>query len=299
MASEPKITYLNDPNLKKVGVEYSFTQEQVDEYVKCKNDIIYFVETYMLIRHVDRGLIPFKLYDYQKRLLLQIQENRFSIALTPRQVGKSIVTIAFLLHYSLFNEYKMIGIIANKGATSRKILEKYQLAYKKLPFFLQQGVTEWNKGSLAVENGSSILTGSTTSDSIRGDSLSLLFVDEAAFIQNNLWDSFWKSVYPTISSGTTTKVVLVSTANGMNHYYKMWEDAINGRSKFVPFTIKWSDVPGRDEAWKAETIANTSEDDFRQEHNCLSGDVEVNICINTNVSKKLTLEGLFNDLSDL
>lgn len=262
----PGQRYLNNPKIKKAGVQMQYTQEQAAEILRCRDDIVYFAAKYIKIVHVDDGLIPFKMWEYQEEFLKNVEQNRFSIALCSRQIGKSILTVTFLLHYLLFNEYKRVGVIANVGATARKILKKMQLAYENLPPWLQQGVVEWNKGTVELENGSIVEASSTTGNAARGDSISALFIDECAFIEPGLWDDFYTSVYPTVSSGKTTKIILVSTANGMNHYYKLWEDATKGRSAFSPFEVKWDARPDRDEEWKQETISNTSPEKFAQEH---------------------------------
>lgn len=281
--------YLNHPKLKRAGVQIPYTIEQAQEVARCRNDIVYFARKYVKIVHVDLGLIPFEMWEYQEEFLQNIEENRFSIALCSRQIGKSILTITFLLHYVLFNKYKRVGVIANVGATARKILKKMQLAYEELPPWMQQGIVEWNKGTVELENGSIIEASSTTGNAARGDSISALFIDECAFIEPGLWDDFYTSVYPTISSGKTTKIIMVSTANGMNHYYKMWNDAIKGKSAFSPFEVKWDARPDRDDAWKAETIANTSPEKFAQEHeNFFSGGT--NTLINPNTLNNIVIQ---------
>lgn len=261
-------TYLGNPKLKREAVSIAFTQEQIDEYVKCRDDISYFVRNYMKITHVDDGLVPFEMWPFQDELLHHLVDNRFSIVNTARQVGKTTTTVAFLLHYILFNDYKSVGILANKGATAREILSRLQLAYEHLPYWLQQGVIEWNKGSIELENGSSILAASTSSATVRGYSFSTIFVDEAAFVSTNIWESFYNSVYPTISSGKHTKIILVSTPNSLNHFYKLFTFAEAKKNDYAPFTVTWEMVPGRDEKWKKETIRNTSEEQFLQEHCC-------------------------------
>ena len=258
--------YLGQQGLKKEGVQIKWTEEMIIEYDKCKNDIVYFCKSYIKIINIDQGLIPFDMYPFQEDLINNINNNRFSISLCSRQIGKSITTIAYLLHFILFNEYKDVGVIANKGATARKILGKLKLAYSQVPSWLQSGIVEWNKGTIELENGCKVAASSTSGDAARGDSLAALFIDECAFISAAIWDEFYASVYPTISSSKTAKVIMVSTANGMNHYYKLWNDATSGKSTFSPFEVTWKDVPDRDDAWRIETIANTSEEKFAQEH---------------------------------
>jgi hypothetical protein len=208
------------------------------------------------------------MWDFQAKMLKTFQENRFSICKLPRQVGKSTTSIAYILHLILFTDQQNVAILANKGALARDLLAKLQLAYEYLPKWLQQGVVTWNKGNIELENGSKVLAAATSSSAIRGGSFNLIFLDEFAFVQRNLADAFFASTYPTISSGKTTKIIIVSTPNGMNHFFKMWVDATEGRSEYVPIEILWNDVPGRDENWKRQTIANTSEEQFRQEFEC-------------------------------
>lgn len=263
-----KKTYLGNPNLKAAGVVYHYTKEQVEEYMKCAKDVEYFARKYIKIVNVDRGLVPFDMWDFQAKMLHTFANNRFSICKLPRQVGKSTTSIAYILHLILFTDQQNVAILANKGALARDLLAKLQLAYEYLPQWLQQGVVTWNKGNIELENGSKVLAAATSSSAIRGGSFNLIFLDEFAFVQRNLADAFFASTYPTISSGKTTKIIIVSTPNGMNHFYKMWTDAIDKKSEYQPIEIHWSDVPGRDEEWKKQTIANTSEEQFRQEFEC-------------------------------
>ena len=258
-------SYLGNPLLKGLNTPQNYSKEEIEEYIKCRDDPIYFITTYMTIVNVDQGLIKFELWPFQEDLINRLRNNRFCIVKCPRQSGKSQTSLAFMLHYVLFNDQKNIAILANKGATARELLGRLQFAYEKLPMFIQQGVSEWNKGSIFLENGSRILASSTSSSAIRGYSFNLIFLDEFAFVPQNLAEEFFNSVYPTISSGQTSQVIIVSTPNGMNHFYKMWTNAIEGRSDYSAFSVNWGDVPGRDAEWKRQTIANTSEEQFRQE----------------------------------
>jgi len=282
----PNDAYLSNPNLKKVGVNIEFTQEQIQDYIKCAKDPIYFVKNFVKIVHVDRGLIPLDLYEYQERMINTFTNNRFVVTKMPRQSGKSTAVVAFILHYLLFNSDKNIAILANKAELARELLDRVKKAYENLPLWLQQGVVTWNKGSIEVENGSKILATSTTGSAARGQSFSLVFLDEFAFVPHNLADEFFKSVYPTISSGQETKMIVVSTPNGMNQFYKMWVEAEEGRSNFIPLAVNWWETPGRDEEWKLQQIANTSEESFDQEFGCnFLG--SSNTLINTNTLRNL------------
>jgi hypothetical protein len=260
--------YNNNPNLPREDWKHAFTQKEMDEFIKCADDPVYFAMTYMKIINVDRGLIPFEMWDFQQEMLLNFHNNRFSICKLPRQVGKTTTSVAYLLHYILFNESVNVAVLANKSAMAREILGRLQLAFEYLPRFLQQGVKEWNKGSIELANGSRIMADSTSGSSIRGRSFNIVFLDEFAFVPNNIAEAFFMSTYPTISSGSTTKVIIVSTPNGLNLFYRMWEDAIKQRSEYKPIEIHWSMVPGRTEEWKEQTIRNTSADQFRQEFEC-------------------------------
>ena len=260
--------YLGNPNLKSVGVPVEWTDESVTEFVKCSKNLRHFINNYVQIVHVDRGLVPFEMYDYQNDMIDKFENNRFVICKMPRQTGKSTTIIAFLLHYVLFNENVNVAILANKGAVARELLSRLQLAYEHLPKWLQQGVVIWNKGNIELENGSKILASATSGSAVRGSSFNIIFLDEFAHVPSNIAEQFFTSVYPTISSGESTKVLIVSTPLGMNMFYKMWADALEKRNNYVPVEVHWSQVPGRDEKWKQETIKNTSEVQFTQEFEC-------------------------------
>ena len=260
--------YLGNPNLKRANVPINFTEEQIQEYLKCKADPVYFAKNYIKIVSLDEGLVPFSLYDFQEKMVNTFHANRFNIAKLPRQTGKSTTVVAYLMHYAIFNDNVNIGILANKAPTARELLGRLQLAYENLPTWLQQGIIAWNKGSMELENGSKILASSTSASAVRGMSFNIIFLDEFAFIPNHIAEQFFASVYPTISSGKSTKVIIISTPNGMNMFYKLWHDAELGRNEYTTTEVHWSQVPGRDEKWKEQTIANTSERQFTQEFEC-------------------------------
>jgi len=255
--------YLGNASIKRDGIVQDFTEEEVLEYKKCMEDPAYFAVTYAKIINLDEGLVPFKLYEYQENMYKAFLDNRFNIVLACRQSGKSISSCIFLLWFALFHPEQTIAILANKGATAREMLSRIVLALENIPFFLQPGCKAVNKGSIEFSNNSKIITASTSSSSIRGQSVNLLFLDEFAFIDNDA--EFYTSTYPVISSGKKTKIIITSTANGVgNVFHKIWEGATNGTNEFKPFRVDWFDVPGRDEKWKEETINNTSEIQFDQ-----------------------------------
>jgi hypothetical protein len=256
--------YKGNTGVKSDGIVQEWTNDEVEEYVKCLNDPSYFAETYCKVISLDRGLVPFKLYPYQRKMFHSFNENRFNIVLACRQSGKSISSVAYLLWFALFNPEKTIAVLANKGATSREMLGRVTLMLENLPFFLQPGCKALNKGSIEFSNNSRIVAAATSGSSIRGMSVNLLYLDEFAFVEHAA--NFYTSTYPVISSGKDTKVIITSTANGIgNMFFNIWEGAMQGINQYHPFRVDWWDVPGRDENWKNETIGNTSQLQFDQE----------------------------------
>ena len=260
--------YLGNPNLKKTNTPVEFTKENIIEYGKCAEDPLYFIKNYVQIVSLDHGLVPFEMYGFQEDMVSTMHDNRFSIFKLPRQSGKSTIIISYLLHYALFNPNVNIAVLANKSITARDILGRLQLAYENLPKWMQQGIIAWNKGNIELENGSKIIAAATSSSAIRGGSYNIIFLDEFAFVPSNVAEQFFASVYPTITSGQNTKVIIVSTPHGMNMFYKIWVDAQERRNDYIATEVHWSEVPGRDEEWKKETIRNTSESQFNSEFEC-------------------------------
>ncbi len=256
--------YLGNPNVKRDGVQEEWTQKKLLEYKKCMEDPAYFARTYVKIISLDKGLVPFDLYDYQEEMFDHFNDNRFSIVLACRQSGKSISSVAYLLWYALFHPEKTIAVLANKGATAREMLARVTLMLENLPFFLQPGCKALNKGSIELSNNSRIIAAATSGSSIRGMSVNLLFLDEFAFVDNDA--EFYTSTYPVVSSGRNTKVIITSTANGIgNVFERIWTGAKQKVNEYKAFEVNWWDVPGRDDKWKEETISNTSQMQFDQE----------------------------------
>jgi len=266
--SNKPTSYNGNPNLKQIGTTISYTKEQVTEIIKCSQDPIYFIENYCQIVSLDRGLIPFKLYDCQKEKVHTILNNRKVILMEGRQQGKTITSAACILWYTLFQENKTVAILANKSSAAREVLSRYELMYEMLPIWMQQGVKTFNKGDIELENGSKVFTAATSTSGIRGKSVNWLYIDEAAIIPNNVAEEFFTSVYPTISAGTTTKILLTSTPLGYNHFWKFWNEAEQGLNGFVPMFIPYNRIPGRDEKWAAEQKAMLGELKFNQEVLC-------------------------------
>ena len=260
--------YKQNPLLKQRGVQIDFTKKQVQEIIRCAKDPEYFLREYIKVISLDDGIVPFHPYPFQQKLVESFHNRRFTICKLPRQSGKSVTVTAYLIHQAIFRDNINIAILANKRETSFELMAKLQTSYENLPKWLQQGVIAWNKGSIELENGSRITASSTSSSAVRGFSYNIVMLDEFAFVPTNIAEEFFSSVYPTISSGKSTKVIIVSTPNGLNHFYKLWTDAEKNRNSYNAIEAHWSEVPGRDAKWREETVANTSEQQFAQEFEC-------------------------------
>ena len=261
-------SYHGNINLKPIGYKHTFTQEQLEELIKCQDDPIYFIENYCQIVTLDHGLQLFKLYDCQKRKVKHILGNRKAILMEGRQQGKTITSAACILWYTLFQDAKTVAIMANKTTAAREVMSRYQGMYENLPIWMQQGVRTWNKGDVELENGSKVFTAATTASGIRGKSVNWLYIDEAAIIPNTVAEQFFASVYPTISAGQTTKILLTSTPLGYNHFWKFWNEAEKGANGFEPMFIPYTEIPGRDDAWAEEQLRLLGELKFNQEVLC-------------------------------
>jgi hypothetical protein len=264
----PQLSYLGNPKLRKAYTQVAMTQHEIDEYIKCVNDPVYFTKNYMKIVVLGKGIQPFKLYPFQEEMIQTFQRERFVICKIPRQSGKSITTIAFLLHTILFNESYNIAILAHKGSAANGLLARLKLAYENLPSWLQSGIIEWNKTSIELENGSKIAAFATSADGLRSGSYDMILMDEMAFVPSNIVDAFFESTYPVITAGDKTKIIIVSTPKGMNTFYTMWVKATTGKSDYYPIEYHWYDVPWRSESWKEQTIRNTSQEQWDQEFGC-------------------------------
>lgn len=298
MSEDNSNGYNGNPLLKKPRESVNWDQEKIKEWIRCANDPIYFAEKYIRLVHVDRGFIPMILYDYQKEIIDKIFNNRRLAVLTSRQAGKTSTAVAVILHYVLFNSFKRVAIIANKGSAAAEVLQRIKLAYEALPKWLQHGILRWNAGDISLENGSSIVTGATTSSSIRGKSVNFLYIDEAAFIDSG-WEEFFSSVYPTISSGETTKMLMTSTPNGLNHYYSICTGAKEKTNGYEYVEVSWDRVPGRGDKWKQETLEslNFNYEQFSAEFECIHGTTNIQIRNkNTKEIQTISIEELYNIL---
>lgn len=263
-----KISYLGNKNLKAVGVSLEYTKDQLQEYIKCANSFEYFCKKYVKIIHVDKGLIDFIPFGYQLKMAETFGDNRFVLCKLPRQCGKTTIVAAFILHKILFSENYIVAILANKEKQSKEILSRIKFAYQYLPKWIQQGVVEWNKNNIELENGSKIFSSATSTDAARGQSYSLVYLDEFSFVPRNIQSDFFTSVFPTISSGTETKMIITTTPKGMDYFYKLWVESERGDNSFKRMSIHWSETPGRDENWRESMIKDISLEKFNQEYGC-------------------------------
>lgn len=261
-------SYLGNRKLKAAGVVFEWTDEQRAEYMRCAMDPIYFIKKYVMIISIDKGVIPFAMYPFQEEMIRTAVDNRFTIAKMPRQVGKTTTIAAMMLWYILFHENFQAAILAHKQKGAQSIVGKIAMAYEYIPKWMQAGVVEWNKASIKLDNGSFVEAFSTSADSVRGGAYSFVYLDEFAFVPPNMQEEFWTSTYPVISSSKTAKVFITSTPNGYNLFWKIWKDSEEGRNSYQRCSVNWWDVPGRDDAWREETIKNTSEKQFSQEFEC-------------------------------
>jgi hypothetical protein len=246
------VSFRSNPNLRPEGTRIEYTEEMIQELIKCKKDPCYFISTYINVVHPDKGIVKMELYDYQHKMVNTYHNNRRVIFLTARQQGKTSVSAAYFVWFVLFNDNKSVAVLANKQNTADEIMARIRMAYENLPKWLQQGVKSWNKRSIELENGSKVFGSATSSSGIRGKSISLLYIDEFAFVENNLAEEFFTAVYPTITAGKDTKIFMTSTPNGFNHFYKFWNEAEKGINGFVPLRIHWHETPGRDQKWYEE-----------------------------------------------
>ena len=291
--------YMGNPNLKPEGESVQFTKEQVEEYIKCAKDPVYFIKKYIKVVSLDKGLVPFNLYDYQEKMVNTIHNSRFVIAKLPRQSGKTTTVVSYLLHYILFNQNMSIAVLANKQSTAKEILARLKLAYEYLPKWLQQGIKEWNKYSIVLENGSKVIASATSSSAIRGGSYNAILLDEYAHVPTNVAEEFFSSVYPTITSGQSTRVIMISTPKGLNMFYHFWKGAQSKQNEYVPIEVTWDQVPKypggprRDEEWKRDTIRNSSERQFKEEFESLAAETLIHIDDRT-----ISIGELYDELKD-
>ena len=252
--------YLGNPLLKKANTKLEFTEDQVLEWMKCAEDPVYFAKNYIKIVTLDHGLQPFEMYPFQERMVRAFDEHRFVIGKLGRQSGKTTTVVSYLLHYVIFNDNVNVAILANKASTARDILERLQTSYENLPKWLQQGVLSWNRGSLELENKSKITAASTSASSIRGGTYNIIFLDEFAFVPSSVADTFFTSVYPVITSGKTSKVIIISCVTKDTYlltdkgYRKM--ETIIDESKDGAYMVPWYTIHGRDKFYSSNVILN-------------------------------------------
>ena len=259
---KPKSTpfYEGNPSLRKGNIVFSYSDEEIREIKRCAKDIVYFANTYCTVM-TDEGLQTINLRPYQEEMLRQFQAERFNICLASRQVGKTICSSIFIAWYSVFNFDKNSLILSNKGATTREIIDKGKTILEHLPFFIKPGTLKWDVFNSKFDNGCRIIGQTTTKKAAIGFTIHLLFMDEFAHIPANFVNTFYENVYPTVSASTNSKVIITSTPNGFNKFYDIYTAADKGLSEYVPFRVDWWDVPGRDDTWMRQEVANLGSDE--------------------------------------
>jgi hypothetical protein len=258
-----------NPYLKKANAQHGYTGDQVAELLKCMDDPSYFIKSYCQIQHPVKGSIPFSLYPYQERMVKTFHDNRLSIALTSRQVGKSWLSGAYLLWYAMFNDEKLALIASNKNSNAMEMIHRIRYMYERLPHWIKPGLTSdgWNKHEVGFDNGSRIMSQATSADTGRGLSVSLMFLDEFAFVRDSIQEDFWTATSPTLATGGGC--IICSTPNGdTNRYAQLWRGATLGVNGFAPVEVKWNEPPGRDEKFKQAEIAKIGETRWLQEYAC-------------------------------
>lgn len=271
--------YNNNPNLPLPNVDIQLTDSELQEYMRCANDPYYFINKHVKIVHVDFGIVPFKMWPFQTEIIRSFEKDRFVICKLARQSGKSTVVVCgYFLWYILFHPDVNVGILANKEATAIQLLDRLKQSFEFLPNFLKQGVVKWDQKLIKLANNSSVRAESTSASAIRGHTFNILFLDEFAYVPENIAEEFLTSVFPAISSGSTTKLFIVSTPNGYNLFYRIWTDAEQGRNDYTTLGFTWRDVPGRDDAWAEKIRRNLgSEQAWQQEYECVVGDTQVTV----------------------
>lgn len=255
----------SDPSLKRANILYEYTREEILEIEKCSKDAVYFSKYCQVM--TDDGLQYIKLRDYQVSVVREYQANRFNVFLAPRQVGKSITSAVILVWYLLFNHDKNAMILANVGSTAEELMDKIKAIIKGLPFFLKPGIIVNNVMSMKFDNGCRAIAKTTTKTSAIGFTIHFLYMDEFAHIHPNFIESFFRSTYPTVSSSKVSRIIITSTPNGMNKFHDIYQGAVMGENSFNPVRVDWWQVPGRDDEWKKQEIANLgSEELFNQEY---------------------------------
>lgn len=260
-------TYNGNILIKKAYTKSELNIYHKIEIAKCKLDPVYFIENYCRIVTLDDGIVPFKMYDYQKQMVKLYQENRFCLTLTARQMGKTAAMAAYILWFAIFHETKTVAVLANKMEQAQEIMDRIRMAFEYLPFFLQHGVKVYNKRRLEFDNGSIIFSSATSASGIRGRTVDLCYIDEAAFVENDL--TFYESTYPVITSGKESRMIMTTTPRGARGmFYMLWREAKENRNFYKTIEVLWNHHPKRDEKWKEETIANIGYSRFAQEFAC-------------------------------
>lgn len=287
--------FFNNEKLRGAGETVQMTEEEIKEYLKCKQSIFHFAKYFTIIGPA--GEEKMKLRDYQEKIVkvicAKIPEKNNRIIMMGRQTGKTTIATLYILWYALFHKSKTIAVLANKASQAEEILLRIKNAYTELPLWLQQGLIKWNNGEITMENKTKIFCGASSSSSVRGKSIDLLLVDEFAFIDDNMATKFMQSVFPTQAAKKDAMMMLISTPKGMNHFYDIWTKAVAGKNSFIPCKVQWYEVEGRDEKWLQKQIQDNGEMFVNQEFKCLCGNEKVKVQDSYGKVQEITLEELY------
>jgi len=283
--------YENNTRLLKGDLVFERTEEEIEEWKKCKDDILYFAEKYCKLM-TPEGVQHIHLRDYQKKYLRHLEKNRLSIYLACRQCSKTTMSALFMLHYICFNFDKNALVLGNKRRTSIEILDKTRKVFIELPFFLRPGIYKWNEGEIVLDNGCRIMAEATTTNSGISYTFHCVLADEFAHIPPNIIDKFYNNIFPTITA-SRARFMITSTQNGYNLFYKIWQAAINRESEYAPFKTDWWEVPEwnpekkcwekRDEAWHQMQVANYGSEEAFNSQFGTNFDVSANTLISQNI----------------
>ena len=259
--------YIHDMDMRRANINFMYTPDEQQEVIRCANDILYFADKYAYSM-TDDGIQKITLRPYQRKMLKCFQENRWTILLASRQIGKTVTSSIFIAWYICFQFDKNILVLAHKLTTAHEIIDKVKHVLKHLPFFLKPGVINSGAGGMKFDNGVNLYSQATTKSAALGFTIHLLYADEFAHIPEHIIVPFYRSIYPTLSSSQVSRIIISSTANGMNLFHSLYDGAIHGTNSYTPYRVDWWEVPGRDEAWKQREIANLdgNEELFNQEY---------------------------------
>lgn len=266
--------------IKKGHTKDSYNNTQLSQLMLSTDDPIFFIENFVKIQHPIKGSIPFVMYDFQKEMVAAFAAHRYVAALTSRQMGKTTTSAAYLLWLCMFRPDTKVLLVANKFSAAMEIMNRVRYAYEECPNFIRAGVTEYNKGNITFDNGSSITARATTADAGRGLAITLLYCDEFAFVRETIAQEFWTAISPTLSTGGSC-IITTTPRSDEDQFAQIWKGANDntdeygnpipggvGSNGFFPIKVTWDKHPDRDQVWEQEYRQKLGPQKFEQEFNC-------------------------------